>query len=264
MKKIVLFALLIYSVDQLFAQDLSMVADFGKANVMPWKIIFEDDCTEAWQKRWVMDGERSHITQNSQGMDYFAGDERFNDTCHSVLWTKQKFSGNFKIEYDFTRIDTSTAPGVNIIYLLATGSGKGVYKKNIFKWNDLRRVPAMKEYFNHMNVYHISYAVNGTSNLDPDYVRARRYMPETGRGLDGTALTPEYLNTGLFAPGVKHHLTIILYGMRLYMHVSSPTQTKLFWFDTSQFPPIKSGRIGLRQMWTRASRYANFKIFKLD
>ncbi|MCB9247654.1 MAG: hypothetical protein H6613_03530 [Ignavibacteriales bacterium] len=56
-------------------------------------------------------------------MDYFAGNEAHNDTCHTVLWTKQSFSGDVKIEYDYTRIDTSNI-GVNIIYILATGSGK--------------------------------------------------------------------------------------------------------------------------------------------
>ncbi len=254
--------ILIFSCPKIFAQLLSVNDEFEKVNNLPWKITFKDDCTQSWQKSWVMDGKRSFIVHSPKGMDYFAGKEAFNDTCHTVLWTKQKFSGDLKIEYDFTRIDTSTI-GVNILYLLATGSGKGKYKKDIFKWNNLRRIPAMKQYFNHMNTYHISYAVNGNGSKEPDYVRARRYLPETGNGLNGTALTPEYFDTGLFVPGEKCHITVIRRGEKLYMKVSNPTKAKLFWFDTSNFPPIRSGRIGLRQMWTRASRYANFKIYEL-
>jgi hypothetical protein len=47
------------------------------------------------------------------------------------------------------------------------------------------------------------------------------------------------------------------------MKVSNPTQTKYYWFDTSDFPPVESGHIGLRHMWTRAARYANIKIYEL-
>jgi hypothetical protein len=65
--------------------------------------------------------------------------------------------------------------------------------------SDLRKVPAMATYFNHMNLYHISYAA-----FPPDggqYIRARRYMPETGKGLDGTALEPDYYPKTLFRAG---------------------------------------------------------------
>lgn len=30
------------------------------------------------------------------------------------------------------------------------------------------------------------------------------------------------------------------------------------------FPKIDKGRIGLRQMYTRNSRYANFKVYQMD
>ena len=45
----------------------------------------------------------------------------------------------------------------------------------------------MSMYFNHMNTYHISYAAYGNTD-EPDkhdYIRARRYMPESGNGLKG-------------------------------------------------------------------------------
>jgi len=241
----------------------SVTAEFKKCNKLSWKLLFDDDCTSAWQTNWLMDGTRSYITHSSKGMDYYAGKEAHNDTCHTVLWTKQKFSGDIKVEYDYTRLDTSHL-GVNIIYLLANGSGKGDYDKDIFKWNELRKVPAMKEYYNHMNTYHISYAAYSFKENEPEYIRARRYMPETGKGLKGTNLSPEYVNDSeLFAPGIKHHIVIIKKGQKLYMHVTNSEKSRLFWFDTSNFPEIKEGRVGLRQMWTRAARYANFKIYGL-
>ena len=123
----------------------SIESEFEKLENLNWKLSFEDSCTEMWENNWIMDGERSYIKLTKEGMEYYAGAEAHNDTCHTVLWTKQKFSGDIKIEYDYTRIDTSKL-GVNIIYILASGSGKGRYDKDIFKWNDLRRVPEMKEY----------------------------------------------------------------------------------------------------------------------
>jgi hypothetical protein len=243
-------------------QNSSTETEFEQINNLNWKISFEDDCTDSWQNNWVMDGERSYINHTEEGMDYYAGPEAYNDTCHTVLWTKQNFSGDIKIEYDYTRIDTSTL-GVNIIYILASGSGKDEYDTDIFKWKDLRRVPAMKQYYNHMSTYHISYAAYSFNSEEPEYIRARRYMPETGQGLQGTELTPEYENSGFFKTGIKHHITVIRRGNRLYMKVSNPTQTKYYWFDTSDFPPVESGHIGLRHMWTRAARYANIKIYEL-
>lgn len=52
------------------------------------------------------------------------------------------------------------------------------------------------------------------------YIRGRRYMPER-QGLKGTALKPDYSTPELFAA---------------------------------------AGRIGLRHMFTRSARYANFQV----
>ncbi|MCB0642841.1 MAG: DUF1961 family protein [Phaeodactylibacter sp.] len=247
----------------LAAQVSKPEAAFQHLNELHWKLRFQDDCTSNWQKRWHKDGERAHIVHSEKGMSYFAGTEAYNDSCHTVLWTKKQFSGNLKIEYDYTRLDTSIASAVNIIYLLASGSGEGPYKKNRFKWNELRRVPAMRTYFNHVNTYHISYAAFGNQHPEPDYVRARRYLPETGKGLEGTELQPEYLDTGLFQPGVKHHITVIRHGANLYLKAENEKDNRIFWFDTSTLPPVNKGRIGLRHMWTRAACYANFKVYEL-
>ena len=57
----------------------------------------------------------------------------------------------------------------------------------------------MRLYFNHMNTYHISYAAFRQKNDDSeeDYIRGRRYMPDAGKGLSGTAVTAEIRTTRL-------------------------------------------------------------------
>jgi len=230
-----------------------------------WKLAFDDDCTGMWQDKWVLDGEMAHIEHSDKGMTLFTGEWSAKDKAHAVLWTKKSFEGDLKIEYDFTRIDTDTLHNlVNIIYIEATGSGEGDYARDIMQWSDLRRVPAMKLYFDNMNTYHISYAVRGDPDTD-EYIRARRYMPDKKTGLKGTEMHPEYGREGLFQPGVTYRLTFIKSGKTLYMNVrDSENLNRTFFFDASDFPPITEGYIGLRQMGGRTSTYKNFRVYLMQ
>ena len=153
-----------------------------------WVEVSSDGCTRDWKAKWFLDGEVGTVTNSKEGMTLTAGPEFKNDAHHMVLWTKDTFEGDLKIEYEYSRLDEATNC-VNILYIQATGSGNGPYAKDITKWSELRKVPAMKTYYNHMNTYHISYAANpGTKKA---YIRGRRYMPER-QGLKGTQLKPDY------------------------------------------------------------------------
>lgn len=248
-----------------FAQNTdSLKSHYDEALSLPWKQVFLDDCIGSWQDKWFLDGEKGQVLNSINGMQVYAGGELDNDASHVVLWTKHSFEGDIRIEYDFTRLDTlSTSNNVNIIYFLAQGSGEGVYDKDISQWQSLRQVPAMNIYFNHMSAFHISYAVNGAGGEEQDYVRARRYIPETGKGLQDTALMPEYINVNLFQPNVKHHLTIIKRGDTIYMNVQNSSAQRLFFFKTKDMSQTLSGRVGFRQMWGRNSCYADVKIYQL-
>jgi len=115
----------------------------------------------------------------------------------------------------------------------------------------------MKMYFDHMHSYHISYAANpGTEKA---YIRGRRYMPER-QGLKGTALNPDYFTPKLFATGVKHHITVIKKDRDLHMRVENPDQVVYCHMPNPDLPAITEGRIGLRHMFTRSARYANFRV----
>lgn len=45
---------------------------------------------------------------------------------HCVLWTKESFAGDVKIEFDYWRLDTIQR-WVNILYIQATGTGIASY-----------------------------------------------------------------------------------------------------------------------------------------
>jgi hypothetical protein len=228
-----------------------------------WQEVLYDPGAGDWQQKWFLDGEAAAVTNTPDGMQLTAGSQFGNDAHHAVLWTKASFEGDLKIEYDYTRLD-SERRCVTILYIQATGSGKGPYAKDISKWNELRRVPAMPLYFDHMNTYHISYAAFPNSGKDrTTYIRGRRYMPETGKGLNGTELKPDYNPQDLFAPGVPHHITVIKQGKELWMRVANAEQTYFCRMGSPDLPSVTAGRIGLRHMYTRSARYKNFRVSTL-
>ncbi len=223
-----------------------------------WKNVFSDKGTKKWQKKWSLDGKIGHVENGADGMALYTGPERKNSAHDVVLWTKQSFSGDLLIEYDYTRIDNRDR-SVNIIYIQATGSQEGEYSKNIKDWNAMREVPAMQVYYNNMNTLHISYAA---FSEDGDYIRARRYRPDLKQKMTGTELGAAY-NTGFFEKDVKHHITIIKKGFDLYMKVSTDQKSVLYKWNYQQHPKIVEGPIGLRHKCVSAAVYKNFTVKKL-
>jgi len=223
-----------------------------------WKDVFHDRCTGDWNDSWTLDGLKATVKNDANGMDFTAGPEAFNNAHHAVLWTKQDFKGDLKIEYEYTRLDNEIRR-VTILYIQATGSGMPGFDKDIGAWADKRTVPSMSTYYNNMNTYHISYAAFGGRNEIPgnDYIRGRRYMCGA---LNGTELDNEYEKTGLFDSGVPHKITIIKRDRHIYMRIRNSEKEMLCHFVNSKFPPITEGKIGLRHMYTRGSRYKDFKV----
>lgn len=233
-------------------------AAFEQAAAGEWSEVFSDPGKDDWQQKWFLDGEVGTVTNTQEGMVLTAGPEFRNNAHHMVLWTKQSFEGDLKIEYGYTRLDEATNC-VTILYIQAMGGGEGPFVKDITKWNDLRKVPAMDMYFNHMNTYHISYAAFPGENDDTSYVRGRRYMPGKD-GLKGTGLKPDYLPEGLFKTGVPHRITVVKKARDLFVRIENAEQTIHCHMPNPDLPEITAGRIGLRHMFTRSARYENFRI----
>jgi hypothetical protein len=68
-----------------------------------WQEVFADSCTGDWQKQWFLDGDVASVSNDKKGMQLTAGPKFLNDAHHMVLWTKESFRGDVKIEYEFTR-----------------------------------------------------------------------------------------------------------------------------------------------------------------
>jgi hypothetical protein len=84
-------------------QDSAGRTAFQQADQRSWSEVFADDGTGSWKEKWFLDGEVGTVTSSPEGMTLTAGPESRNDAHHMVLWTKQEFAGDLKIEYDYTR-----------------------------------------------------------------------------------------------------------------------------------------------------------------
>lgn len=226
-----------------------------------WELQFSDECTENWQNNWFKDGLLSVVEQDEKGMDIIAGPVNRNDAHHTVLWTKESFKGDIKIEYNFTRTDSAVV-NVNILYIQAQGVEKEGYVKDISEWNAYRDTASMWKYYYYMNPLHISYSAFPMVNEDPenDYIRIRKYPAEEGK-FSETEIPPAYFKTGLFLPGVTYRITIIKTVSKLYFNVKGNGDEKLYSWDLAEGQSSIEGRIGLRHMYTRSSRYKNFMVW---
>ncbi|WP_159517975.1 pectate lyase [Sunxiuqinia indica] len=232
---------------------------FDELCLLDWEIAFSDNCTGDWKDKWLLDGKVGYVENSENGMALYTGPKPKISANDIVLWTKQSFSGDLMIDYDYIRIDDRDR-SVNIIYIEATGSGKGEYGKNIQEWINLREFPAMPVYYNNMNTLHISYAA---FTKEGDYIRARRYRPDLNQKLEGTELGAAY-NTGFFDTGVRHHITIIKKGYKLYMKVVNDEQSALYIWNYKNHPEIFEGPIGLRHKCVSAAIYKNFVVRRLS
>ena len=239
---------------------------FNDLSAGDWEEVFYDEGTGDWQESWYLDGLKGSVSNSAEGMNFQAGPVPRENASHAVLWTKQSFSGDLKIEYEYTRTDEANQY-VNILYIQATGSPAAGVPEDIATWADQRTIPAMRVYWGNMDTYHISYAAYGSKPVtdDYDYIRARRYRPDIEPGKNGPILEPDtYERTGLFAPGVPHQVTVIKKGNEIFMMIRNADKEYLcHWVNTDQ-PDITEGPIGLRHMWTRSARYRNFSVSTLN
>lgn len=236
---------------------------FDTIRKMDWNTVFIDTCTQNWHENWFIDGLRADVKNTDDGMILDAGAVAHDHACHAVLWTKQEFAGDLKIEFSFTRLDTMTR-WVNILYIQAMGIGESPYNNDITQWNNLRTIPYMRTYFEKMKLLHVSYAAFDNSSDDPeDYIRARLYPVRPGCDFETeTMLDGELTHTGMFEPGIVYHCTAFKTGTELLFEVSLSDGSgaiRCGWELPKQGVPEK-GRIGLRQMWTRCSMYKDFKV----
>lgn len=233
---------------------------YERLNAQSWQLAFEDPGSEDWRDRWVLDGEQCEITNGQEGMSFKAGPDAGDNAHHGVLWTRESFSGDMKVEFEFTRLDKINRY-VCILYFHANGIGEGDYHRDIHRWAHLREVPWMKTYFEYMDLLHFSFAAFGNNDdASDDYLRVRRYPVREDRDFSQMEVEGTVFNTGLFLPGKTYRLSLIKTSDELALHIEGDGKTLYHHWDISAVEPTKSGPFGIRQMWQKQARYKNIKI----
>ena len=247
------------TIPAVYAETKDDRSEFERQMSSPWQEVFVDPCTADWQQQWFLDGDQAVVENLAEGMKIDA------TQGYAVLWTQQSFAGDLRIEYEFKRVDTRNR-GVNIVYIQATGDGQKGHTEDISKWSDRRRSAAMSDYFLNMHTYHVSYAAYPNFGFFlKDYVRGRRYMPLANQGLDGTELTGELKETGLFEDQQWINLTILKTDKELLLQFEHPErEPTLLRMRNEDKPPITQGRVGLRLMPGRISQIKNFRVFQKE
>ena len=125
------------------AAEIHTMARYQELAGTEWRQILHDGCTGNWQDAWFLDGLKATVTNGLDGMTFTASPTAGGGSCHAVLWTKDSFQGDLKIEYEYTKTDP-TFRYVTILHIQATGSGDAEHPKDIAAWSALRAVPAMR------------------------------------------------------------------------------------------------------------------------
>ena len=211
-------------------------------------------------ENFFLDGMEARIVPTEDGgYDFISGSIPSVDSGHGVLWTKEEYSGDVEIEFDYTRLDEKDEESVTacLLYFHAEGNGDGPYDRDISKWNLLRTIPAMNLYFGHMRLYHISFAAFDRRFEPHSYVRGRIY--KAGE-LEGTNLSPDYLPGDFFTTGLKYHITAGVKGSTLYFKAEREGKTLSASWEIPEGSRRNHGRIGMRQMSSRSSHIENMTI----
>lgn len=223
--------------------------------------VWEPVSGASWETDWFLDGETARVTGTPDGFVFKTGPVEGGDASHGVLWTRREFSGDLRIEFDYTRLDSNIDhTSVCLLYVHAKGKGREPFVEDIEAWRDLRKVPQMSLYFRNMKLYHVSFACTG--GKDFNYVRARQY-PTKGNFAVDTVIEPSFDNVDLFKPGDTYHMVFEKRGTKLSLTATKDGVSHEWTWDASRFPELTSGRIGLRQMRGRESRFANVRVTEL-
>ncbi len=234
---------------------------FDRLNQHNWRLALQDSGCEDWRRHWTLDGSNCTITHSPEGMEFKSGPEAGDHSNHGILWTRERFSGDLKVSFEFTRLDTINRY-VCIAYFHANGIGEGEYVKDIHRWSKLRELPYMKTYFEKMDLLHVSFAAFGNRDDSPeDYIRVRRYPVREDRSFEQIEVGDTVHKTGLFIPGQSYHMTFIKTRATLALKITGGAQPCYHCWNLNTVEATESGYFGIRQMWQKHSRYKDFHIY---
>ena len=179
-----------------------------------------------------------------------------------VIWSRAPWTGDFKLSFEFTRLDgTTRTTGTGIgamLYFHATGAGSNLHPASFADWPSAR--PSEDDYTRYGRGLRITWSnFNSVTPGNSNEMRLRSFEFTTAYpkkiGSDSAAKFP-------FTKGVKYQLTFVRQGSKFTAIVKNTLtgrSEKASW-TASQIRRFSSGHFGIRHQPGREARYENFVI----
>lgn len=257
-----------YLSDPVSDSKTTYIADKQNPDHKRYNILFEDSLMSNWQEKWFLDGLEATLEHRDDGL-YFAGGTITKDddpeqyhAHHAVLWTKQVFEGDIRIQYEMTRVDTSNY-GNTLLYIQAQGIGGEPYVKDIAQWSQLREIPNMSIYFEKMDLISVSFREN---------IRCKRYpwKDQQGEWYPQRGLIEPMVDYIGMIPGKRYAVEVDKRASSVILRLFDAETKELLINSTwdinevaEELEPVQKGRIGIRHMSTKQFIYKNFKVEQL-
>ena len=65
-----------------------------------WEVVFSDPGAGDWKEHWFVEGLKASVKYDEEGIVFSSGPVPMEQASHAVLWTRQHFEGDIRIEYE--------------------------------------------------------------------------------------------------------------------------------------------------------------------
>lgn len=212
-----------------------------------WTLAFDDPGSGGWSGKYDLHGPPCAQASNVGGIRL--------RSCASeddslILWTRQRFDGDMKVEYDY-RILSNLSPTQEIASALLIGTGDGAtgLPADFAAWT----VPFDQGRYQNTNTLWMNYAYQNPASGDPLRIRLRR--------------NPGYNNLGDAPPefpfnvGTTYHIVVEKVGSNFTVSVTGPSGTRSHTWSNSSIGGITGGYVGFRNMHFRETLISNVRIY---
>ncbi len=208
------------------------------------------------------------VTQDANGVTLkaapyvYSGDADLLARSSVVIWSRTAWSGDFKVSFEFTRLDNTTkTTGTGIgamLYFHATGAGTEDHPASFAEWPSAR--PSEDDYTQYGRGIRITWSnYNTVTPGNSNEMRLRSFEFTTAYpakiGADSPAKFP-------FKRGVKYKMTFVRKGNKFSASVKDTTtgRTQSVSWSSTQIGRFSSGYFGIRHQPGREARYEKFSV----
>jgi hypothetical protein len=173
-----------------------------------------------------------------------------------AIWNKNLWTGDFRVEFDFTRLDNTTKTTGNgigaMLYWHVVGKGDAAHPASIAQWPS--KAANEKTYIRYSRGYRVTWSnFNTQSPQNSHEIRLRRFAFTTNYPVQIGGDSPAKF---FFEKDKKYHMILERSGSTFKVIVGTESHT----WNESVITLYNDGYFGIRHQPGRWGRYENFSI----